>query len=202
MRARAMLALAATTGMLAVTAAPASAQSYYQGGPVNGDAYCAQVRQNRMLVGGAIGAAIGAVLGNNLAARNAQTEGSALGGVAGAATGAVIGRNTGACSASQQRQRQAGYQQPYGGQQPYGQTGYEPGYGQPYGQQTGYGEPYPLSGGPDYRGGDYRNTAPGGGDPNCRWGTVSTRDPDGREVRDNIYMCRGRDGVWRAQQPY
>ncbi len=206
MRARALLALAAMSGALAATAAPASAQSYYQGGPVNGDAYCAQVRQNRMLVGGAIGAAIGAVLGNNLAARNAQTEGAGLGGVAGAATGAIIGRNTGACStAAQQRAQQAqGYgQQPYG-QAPYSQSGYqEPAYGgQGYGQQAGYGDRYPLSGGPDYRGGDYRNTAPGGGDPNCRWGTVSTRDPDGREVRDNIYMCRGRDGVWRAQQPY
>lgn len=205
MRARAMLALAAVTGSLAVMAAPASAQSYYQGGPVNGDAYCAQVRQNRMLIGGAVGAAIGAVLGNNLAARNAQTEGSALGGVAGAATGAVIGRNTGACSVAAQgrtRQQQAyGYGQPQ--QDPYAQSGYQTGYGEPryepgYGQQTGYGDNrYPLEGGRDYR-----NAAPGGGDPNCRWGTVSTRDPDGREVRDSIYMCRSRDGVWRAQQPY
>lgn len=201
MRARAMLALAAVTGSMAMMAAPASAQSYYQGGAVNGDAYCAQVRQNRMMVGGAIGAAIGAVLGNNLAARNAQTEGSALGGVAGAATGAVIGRNTGACSvAAQNRARQQAYgTQPYG-EPAYGQTG---GYAQvppPYGQQTGYGNDYPLAGGQDPYG--YRNTAPGGGDPNCRWGSMSTRDPDGREVRESIYMCRGRDGVWRAQQPY
>jgi hypothetical protein len=77
------------------------------------------------------------------------------------------------------------------------------GYGQPnygYGQPT-YGDRYPLEGGPDY---GYRTAgdAYGGGDPNCRWGSVSTRDPDGREVRDSIYMCRGRDGVWRAQQPY
>lgn len=186
MRARAMLALAAVSGALAVTATPASAQSYYQGGPVNGDAYCAQVRQNRMMIGGAVGAAIGAVLGNNLAARNAQTEGAALGGVAGAATGAVIGRNTGACSVAAQRRAQASHGQPGYGQPAYG-----------YGQPT-YGEPYPLAGGPDY---GYR-TSSGGGDPNCRWGTVSTRDPDGREVRDSIYMCRGRDGVWRAQQPY
>jgi hypothetical protein len=198
MRARAMLALAAVTGSLAMAAGPAAAQSYYQGGAVNGDAYCAQVRQNRMMIGGAIGATVGAVLGNNLAARNAMTEGAALGGVAGAATGAVIGRNTGACSvAAQNRVKQ---QQAYG----YGQPQPAYGYQQPaqgYGQQTGYGDArYPLAGGPDTYG--YRNTAPGGGDPNCRWGTVSTRDPDGREMRDSIYMCRGRDGVWRAQQPY
>ncbi|MDX2233975.1 MAG: glycine zipper 2TM domain-containing protein [Hyphomonadaceae bacterium] len=205
MRARAMLALAAVTGALAATAAPASAQSTYQGGAVNGDAYCAQVRQNRMMIGGAIGAAVGAVLGNNLAARNAQTEGAGLGGVAGAATGAIIGRNTGACSvAAQRRVAQQGYQQPYAqdpyAQAPYAPSGYrEPAYdGRGYGQQTGYaGDRYPLAGGRDYR-----NEAPGGGDPNCRWGTVSTRDPDGREVRDSIYMCRGRDGVWRPQQPY
>lgn len=194
MRARAMLAIAAVTGSLAA-AQPAAAQSYYHGGAVNGDAYCAQVRQNRMMIGGAVGAAIGAVLGNNLAARNAQTEGAALGGVAGAATGAVIGRNTGACStAAQARVRQ---QQAYG----YGQP--QPGYG--YGQPS-YGEPYPLAGGPGYRSTGYGEPSyrePGyGGDPNCRWGSVATRDPDGREVRDSIYMCRGPDGVWRAQQPY
>jgi CheY-like chemotaxis protein len=47
----------------------------------NALADCAQKKQNRMLVGGAIGAVAGAVLGNNTAARNAQSEGSILGGV-------------------------------------------------------------------------------------------------------------------------
>lgn len=201
MRAQALLAAAAMTTGLAVTALPASAQTYGTpspgyGQPVNQDAYCAQVRQNRMMTGGAVGAALGVVLGNNLGRGSHRSDGRILGGVAGAATGAMIGRNTGACSPAAQRaqQGQYGYGQP---QQPaYG-------YGYPqeqYPQQTGYGDRYPLEGGPD-RG--YRNSGNyGGGDPNCRWGTVSTRDPDGREVRDSIYMCRGRDGVWRAQQPY
>ena len=223
MRAQALLAIAAISTGLAATAVPASAQQYYNGAQngqttngqyangqygangVNPDAYCAQVRQNRMLVGGAVGAALGAVLGNNIAGHRHQGDGSVLGTVAGAATGAVIGRNTGTCSATAQRRAQQGYAPGYqqGGYQQggYQQGGYQQPYPQEYGQQTGYGaERYPLEGG--QQGYGYRNTARGGGDPNCRWGTVSTRDPDGREVRDSIYMCRGRDGVWRAQQPY
>jgi YMGG-like Gly-zipper len=200
MRARALLAVAAVTTGLGAMAVPASAQTYGQppqgyGQPVHPDAYCAQVRQNRMMTGGALGAALGAVLGNNVSARHHQGDGSLLGGVVGAAAGAAIGRNTGACGVNAQRRAQGyGYGQP---QQPaYGYPQEQ----QPYGQPT-YGEDrYPLEGGPDgYRNSGYGN---GGGDPNCRWGTVSTRDPDGREVRDSIYMCRGRDGVWRAQQPY
>ena len=55
MRVRALLALTAMSAALAATAAPASAQSY--NGAQNGvhpDAYCAQVRQNRMMIGGPI----------------------------------------------------------------------------------------------------------------------------------------------------
>jgi hypothetical protein len=199
MRVRALVALTALSAALAATAAPASAQTYgtqqpYYGdrNTINQDAYCAQVRQNRMMVGGAIGAAIGAVLGNNLAARNAQTEGAGLGGVAGAATGAIIGRNTGQCSPSAQRRTQ---QQAYGGyQQPYPQQGgYQPSY------QPAPRDDYPLEGGPDYRGGGYRTSGGRYDAPQCQWGSVTTRDPYGREVRESIYMCRGADGVWRPQ---
>jgi hypothetical protein len=201
MRARALLAVAAVTGGLAATAVPASAQTYGQPGygqPINQDAYCAQVRQNRMLTGGALGAAAGVVLGNNLGRGGHRSDGRILGGVVGAASGALIGRNTGACSPAAQRAQagQYGYGQP---QQPAYGYGYPQ---QGYGQQPAYGERYPLEGGPGYSNSGYNNSSYGGGDPNCRWGTVSTRDPDGREVRDSIYMCRGRDGVWRAQQPY
>jgi outer membrane lipoprotein SlyB len=197
MRVRALVALSAMSAALAATAVPASAQSYPNGpygaqNSVNQDAYCAQVRQNRMMIGGAIGAAVGAVLGNNLAARNAQTEGSALGGVAGAATGAVIGRNTGQCSTAAQRARQ---QQAYGGyQQPYGAApAYEPAYDPRRGD-------YPLAGGPNSDRG-YQTSGRGydGAGDSCRWGSVTTRDPEGREIRDSVYMCRGRDGVWRPQ---
>lgn len=199
MRVRAFVALSAMSAALAATAVPASAQSYPNSGPVyNGgqnnvhpDAYCAQVRQNRMMIGGAIGAAVGAVLGNNLAARNAQTEGSALGGVAGAATGAMIGRSTGRCSPAAQRNQQQAYGQPY--PQPYGAApAYEPAYEPRRGD-------YPLAGGPD-SGRGYQTS--GGGyqsADSCRWGSVTTRDPEGREIRESVYMCRGRDGVWRPQ---
>lgn len=200
MRARAMLAIAALSTGLAVATVPASAQTYgnpppYPQAGVNPDAYCAQVRQNRMLVGGAVGATLGAVLGNNLGGRGRQGDGTVLGGVVGGATGALIGRNTGQCS----RQNQARAAYPQGQYGAYPQGGYQQGaYGGPYPAQPGYGDDrYPLAGGPGYR-----TSSSTGGDPNCRWGTVSTRDPDGREVRDSIYMCRGPDGVWRANQPY
>lgn len=198
MRARALLAIAAISTGLAATAIPASAQQYYPQGGVNPDAYCAQVRQNRTLIGAGVGAALGAVLGNNVAGHRHQGDGSVLGTVVGGAAGAMVGRNTGQCSPAAQRRAQGGYQQPG-----YQQGGYQqPTYQEPYPQQSGY-DRYPLEGGANggYRNDGYRNTS-GGGDPNCRWGTVSTRDPDGREVRDSIYMCRSRDGVWRAQQPY
>lgn len=194
MRVRALVALSAMSAALAATAVPASAQSYPNSAPVynngvNQDAYCAQVRQNRMLIGGAIGAAVGAVLGNNLAARNAQTEGSALGGVAGAATGAVIGRNTGRCSVAAQRNQQqayGGYQQPYGAAPAY-EPAYEPRRGD-----------YPLAGGP-YNDRGYQTSGGYQSADSCRWGSVTTRDPEGREIRESVYMCRGRDGVWRPQ---
>lgn len=211
MRARALLAIAAMSTGLAATGVPASAQQYYPAQAYPAQAYpnqtyqgpapyCGQVRQNRMMIGGAIGAVAGAVLGNNLGAHHHQGDGAILGTVAGAATGALIGRNTGQCSPANQA-AQNGYGYPQGG---YQQGGYQGGYPPPpadYRRPTGY-DRYPLDGGPSSRDDGYRQASQGGGDPNCRWGTVSTRDPDGREVRDSIYMCRGRDGVWRAQQPY
>ena len=118
MRARALLAIAAMSTGLAAAAVPASAQPYYNGaqtyptqaaGPAP---YCGQVRQNRMLIGGAVGAIAGAVLGNNIGAKHHQGDGTILGSVAGAATGAIIGRNTGTCSPANQA-AQNGYQPGY-----------------------------------------------------------------------------------------
>jgi hypothetical protein len=151
--------------------APAAAQSYQTRVQ---DPYCAQSKQNRTLAGAAIGGVAGAVLGREVAARNARTEGTVLGGVAGAAAGAAIGRSTARCNT-----------------QVYNDNGYNNGYGHDgYGRQTsypnngGYGDDSGLYGGRT----DSRN---------CRWGSTTTRDPDGREVRESVYMCRGRDGVWR-----
>lgn len=151
-------------GALLALASPslASAQSYSGPGYSTVDPYCAQARQNRMLLGGAIGATVGAVLGNNVAARNAQTEGAVLGGVAGAATGAAIGRSTARCD----RVYQQGSAPP------------------PYRDSR---DDYGLAGPPPSSSED------------CRWATSTIRDPDGREARENVYMCRGRDGVWRRR---
>jgi hypothetical protein len=175
MRGQAMLALGVLSGALLV-AAPAQARTpYYQSGSTytEEDPWCARQKQNRMLLGAALGGVAGAVLGNNVAARNAQTEGTVVGGVVGAASGAAIGRASAQCARTYPSQ---GYTDP-------GQTY---GYGGAQGVTYGYDE-YGLAGAPSRGGGD------------CRWGSSSTRDPDGREVRESVYMCRGADGVWRRR---
>jgi hypothetical protein len=68
-------------------------------------------------------------------------------------------------------------------------------------QQTAYGygrDGYGLEGGPvRTSGGDYGyGSAPR---QDCRWGVTTTRDPDGRELHESVYMCRGSDGIWRRQ---
>jgi hypothetical protein len=189
MHARALLALTAfATAIYSAPPALANTGSTYFGAPAEAlnDPNCRLQRQNRAMIGGAIGAAIGAVLGNNIAARNAQAEGSTLGGLVGAGAGALAGRNSAPCNAQ--------YQQP----QPYGQSAY----GEPQGAypppppaypEPGYRGDYPLAGGPDYRAGPH-------GDGACRWGEVATRDAYGREHREPAYMCRAPDGTWRIQR--
>ncbi|MFZ4068900.1 MAG: YMGG-like glycine zipper-containing protein [Caulobacterales bacterium] len=166
----------------AVAAAPANAdpyRTYGQGGYSQTDPWCAQQKQNRMLAGAAIGGIAGAVIGKNLAARKNNTEGTVLGGATGAAAGALIGRAT-ACNNVTQGRNANGYVQPSADPY-YNQGGYQTGYGNDnlYGassNQVGYGAPARQD---------------------CRWGTNITRDPDGREMRESVYMCRGNDGVWR-----
>jgi hypothetical protein len=196
MGARALLATTAAAGMLLTAPAPAFAQSNYSyNGPnaVSGDAYCQTQRQNRMMIGGAIGAIAGAVLGNNLAARGRQSEGSVLGGVAGAATGAVIGRNSGPCSPAQQRNttgRPYGYNQ--GSPPPPYQGPREPDY-----RGRGYNNgDYPLEGGP--RQPAYDRGYERGDDRYERGYERSNGVCDYKNVQgQSIYMCRGGDGVWR-----
>ena len=117
----------------------------------------------------------------------------------------MIGRSTGNCAPNRQNQQayNGGYRQPY-------QQGYpaQPAYDPAYEPQPGYRGEYPLEGGPGYnnsgypdRGynnGGYRN-AGGYQDPKCRWGEVTTRDHRGRPVTEQVYICRGRDGIWRPQ---
>ncbi len=173
MRGQAMLAAGAlATALLA--AQPAAAEPYY--GYVSADQtryeqQCRDSRTGRTIAGAAIGAIAGAVLGNNVAGRGNQGDGSVLGAVVGGAAGAAIGRSTARCAPPHQQ----GYQQPY--QQPY--------------HNDGSG----LYGGPAYTPSSYGY---GGGD--CRWGEVVTQDPDGYAYRENVYMCRGPDGQWRPQR--
>lgn len=191
MRTQMMLGAAAFVAATAGFLAPASAQSYGspQGVYVE-DPYCKQQKQNRMLAGAAIGGVVGAVLGNNVAARNAQSEGSILGGVAGAAAGAAIGRSTARCSGTTYSSGNSGYST--SSSYPYG----EPPNSYPA-SQTGYpDDDSGLYGGPGTVAGS------GHGGNNCRWGSITTRDPDGREIRESVYMCRGRDGVWRRSSNY
>jgi hypothetical protein len=183
MRGQAFL-FASALVLAGLIAAPAQAQSNWggQGGYTQSDPWCAQQRQNRMLAGAAIGGIAGAVIGKNVAARKNNTEGAVLGGVTGAAAGALIGRSSAQC------QNTAAQNQPY-----YGgaQQGYDPNYNQGgyYGSDGLYGaQPATQAG--------YGNYGP----PqraDCRWGTTITRDPDGREMRESVYMCRGSDGIWR-----
>jgi hypothetical protein len=179
-------------GLIAVSGAAgavdAAAQSYgYTGQGYVRDPMCTQEKQNRALIGGAIGGLAGAVLGRQVAARNARTEGMVLGGLAGAAAGAAIGHNSTNCQAQASTPEYGGYTQGGWGETGYGQGGYG---GSPT-YRTGAPDPE-LRGGPYAGGGGWS-----GGGADCRYGDVTTRDPSGREIRDRIYMCRGADGVWR-----
>lgn len=174
MRGQALLLAGVLMATSLGAAAPAMADPYRApgyGAPAYGyqDPACAQAKQNRMLLGGAIGAVAGAVLGKNVAAGNAHREGAVLGGVVGAASGAAIGRASVKCD----------------------------------GQQTAFGygrDGYGLEGGPvRTSGGDYGYGAPPAPRQDCRWGVTTTRDPDGRELKESVYMCRGSDGIWRRQ---
>ena len=78
------------------------------------------------------------------------------------------------------------------------QGSYDPYSGRPYGQQSApyYGDNSGLEGGP-YRESSYYGEPRRAAD--CRMGQVITRDPYGREVYEDVEMCRGSDGVWRTR---
>jgi hypothetical protein len=90
----ARIALAAVTGVMALSAgATAQAQPY---GGDNGGSYYDQCRRdsnNRGIVGALLGAGIGATVGSQLAARGHRTDGSVLGGIVGAGVGASVGNS-------------------------------------------------------------------------------------------------------------
>lgn len=161
---------------------PATAQQYpsYHDEHVANQQQCRASRNNRTVGGAVIGGVIGALLGREVADRGVRGEGTALGAAVGAAAGGAIGRNTARCA-----------EVPQGA--------YDPHTGQAYNQyppDDGYYQDDGLEGGPYQESGYYGENRY---DRDCRMGEVITRDPYGREYRDNVMMCRGADGVWRPQ---
>ncbi|WP_395644497.1 hypothetical protein [Terricaulis sp.] len=175
-----LLVAAVLTGALTM-AQPAAAQNYrsYHDEHVATQQQCAASRQNRTIGGAVLGGVAGALLGRGVAARGNRTEGGLLGAAIGAAAGGAIGRSTAQCGQVQ------GQYDPY-----YGQAQYPD------------GEPYYGEGDQDLEGAPYEDSYYGDGrrGDDCRMGEQVTRDPYGREYREQVLMCRGRDGVWRAER--
>jgi hypothetical protein len=185
MRGQAFIAAAALVAALGA-AQPAAAQSYgsYHDAHVATQQQCSTSRNNRTAGGAVIGGVVGALLGREVADRGVRGEGAALGAVVGAVAGGAIGRSTARCG------------------QVDG-SAYDPYYGRPYANQ-GYSQgPYeePYYGGDDsgLYGGPYRESSYRGGRDECRPGEVVTRDPYGRQRREEVMMCRDRNGEWRPQ---
>lgn len=179
MRGTFLVAAAVLAGAMAM-AQPAAAQNYrsYHDEHVATQQQCAASRQNRMIGGAVLGGIAGALLGREVADRGVRGEGAILGAVVGAAAGGAVGRSTAQCGQVQ------GQYDPYYGEAQQDDQGY---YGE--GDQDLEGGPYEESG---YYGDGRRD--------DCRMGEQITRDPYGREYREQVMMCRGRDGVWRAER--
>ncbi len=175
MKRQAFLAAAAMAAAL-VSVQPASAQQYrtYHDAHVANQHQCQTSRGNRTAGGAVIGGILGAVLGREVADRGVRGEGALLGAVVGATAGGAIGRSTARCD-----------QTPQGSYDPY--------YG--HAQDSYYRGDDDLYGGP-------RNDGYYAGDryaQDCRMGEIITRDRYGREYREEAWMCRGSDGVWRPE---
>jgi hypothetical protein len=176
MKRQAFLAAAAMAAAL-VSVQPASAQQYrsYHDQHVANQQQCQTSRSNRTVGGAVVGGIIGAVLGREVADRGVRGEGALLGAVVGATAGGALGRTTAQCNQ-------------------VAQGDYDPYYGRS--QDSGYrGGDDDLYGGPRddgyYAGDRYAQ--------DCRMGEIITRDRYGREYREEAWMCRGADGVWRPE---
>jgi hypothetical protein len=175
-----LLAAAALAAAFTAFAQPAAAQQYptYHDQHVANQQSCQRARNGNTAAGAALGGIVGAVLGSQVAARGHRTDGSVLGAVVGATAGGAIGRANTRC-----------YGTPQGSYDPYSGQARDP-----YSQDPYYrGDNDDLYGGPRQSGyyGDRRD---------CRMGEQILRDPYGREYREDIWMCRGSDGVWRPER--
>lgn len=178
MRGQVFAAIAAVSALIALpgTAAAEHYRSYHDE-HVSNQEQCQRARNNNTVAGAVIGGIAGAVLGSHSSARRHRGDGTALGAVVGAAAGGAIGRSSTRCE-----ERVEGSYDPYDGQS--------------YGYRDDYRDDSGLEGGP-YRQSGYGDE--GRRYDDCRMGQMITRDPYGREYRENVMMCRGRDGVWRPR---
>jgi hypothetical protein len=180
---RHLLAAAALATALTAFAQPAAAQQYrsYHDEHVATSHQCQTSRNNRTAGGAVVGGIIGALLGREVADRGVRGEGAGLGAVVGAVAGGAIGRSTANCGQVQgSYDPHTGQATNYPNDRPYYGSQDEDLYGGPYEEDDGY-----------YRG-DSRSD-------DCRMGEQIIRDPYGREYREEVLMCRGRDGVWRPE---
>ncbi len=191
MRGQAFVAATALAAAFMATAQPAAAQGYptYHDEHVSTQQQCQRRQSQNTVAGAALGGLAGAALGSNAAVRGHRSDGGILGAVIGAALGGAIANSNTRCA-----------QVPQGSYDPYTGQSYQQ-YPNGYGQDPYYGrDDSDLEGGPYRESGYY-------GDSNryegryedCQMGQVITRDPYGREYRDNVEMCRGADGVWRPR---
>ncbi|MGD9967175.1 MAG: glycine zipper family protein [Hyphomonadaceae bacterium] len=171
-----VLAAAALATVLTAFAQPAAAQQYRSYHDEHVSRQCERSRDNRTAGGAVIGGVIGALLGREVADRGVRGEGAGLGAVVGAVAGSAIGRSTANCEAEVRGQ-------------------YDPYYGRPYARDDGYyrGDDEDLYGGPYEDDGYYRQ----GEYEDCRMREQVYRDRYGRRRVEDVYMCRGYDGVWR-----
>ncbi len=184
MRGQALIVAAAA---FVAFAQPAAAQQYrdYHDDHVANQEQCQRARNGNTAAGAVFGGLLGAILGSQVSGSGHRGDGSVVGGVVGAATGAAIANSNSRCAQTAQ-----------GGYDPYGER--YPGPPEKYGELEGgpddsayardYGRDYDRS----FRRGHRQREA-------CRMGQIITRDPYGRERREDVMMCQGRDGAWRAQ---
>ncbi len=177
MRGQALFAASALAVM--AFAQPAAAQQYRTYHDEHVATQQCQVQRNRNTAGAAVvGGILGAVLGHNVAGgHGSRDEGTALGAVVGAVAGGAIGRSNTNCD----REVRGSYD-PYYGQNQYSNQGY-------YGNDDSYRDD-------DYRDARYGDDSYRG---ECRPGEMITEDRWGREVREQVTLCRGPDGRWHPE---
>lgn len=162
---------------------------------------CSNVRGGRTATGAVVGGLVGGLLGNGVAASKNREEGTAVGAVVGSVIGGSIGNSSTQCNDAYAQP--AGYYQTSGyvyEPQVYGGAGasapsYGSSYGQDYGQ--GYGQSDELLGAP----GGSESTYNGPAAEECERSWRVTTFPDGREVREPVYICReAYYGDWEVRE--